>query len=650
MSTTTQIVVLGGGYGGVEAAKKLEKRYRRRDDIEITLIDRNPYHTLMTELHEIAGSRTEPEAVQISFAKIFGGRKIRVVVDEIESLDSANRVLKSNTAEYGYDYLVVGAGGAPEFFDIPGVQEHSFTLWSLEDAIRIRTHVEDCFRAAAKEPDQHARRALLTFAIAGAGFTGVELAGELLERRDVLCPKYHIDKNEVRVLMIEAKDAILPLFHGSLRKKAERRLIKMGAEFMLNAAISKAEEGKIFVDTTEIAAQTFVWTAGIHGGELSSRIDLTKGHVARGECSVASIEGIHGMAGCAFDEDERYVVGQRGRLLVNDFMQSVDDPKIYVVGDINWYVEDERVLPQVVETALQTAATAAENIARDIEGKDKTAFKSNYHGFMVSVGSKFGVARVLGLPIGGFIALAIKHLVNLHYLFGLAGVSAVWDYLREEFMAVRDHRSMVHGHLAAAISGFWALPLRLFLGAMWLIEGIRKVDEGWLDPGQEGLREVWTGAINLPGVQFEDATAAATEAVTAATSAGEVASTYGEALIPALGVYTWFAETVLSASPLLAFLLQGAVVLAEIAIGLALIGGLFTVPAAAASIGLSLMFIVSGWGSPELLWYIAAAILMLGGAGRAFGLDHYVTPRLRRWWAGTRLAKRTYFYTGEPRP
>ncbi|HKJ86666.1 MAG TPA: NAD(P)/FAD-dependent oxidoreductase, partial [Spirochaetia bacterium] len=118
----------------------------------------------------------------------------------------------------------------------------------------------------------------------------------------------------------------------------------------------------------------------------------------------------------------------------------------------------------------------------------------------------------------------------------------------------------------------------------------------------------------------------------------------------ALGIYTWFAETVLSASPLLAFLLQSAVVLGQVAIGLALIGGLFTFPAAAVSIGFSIMFITSGWGNPELLWYIMASIVMLGGAGRGFGLDHYIMPWLHRWWNGRKLAKKTYLYTGEPRP
>jgi len=655
MSETTRIVVLGGGYGGVHAAKHLHKKYRKREDIEITLIDRNPYHTLMTELHEIAGSRTEPEAVQVSFHKIFGGKRVNVVIDEIRSADFEEKTLSSDTATYRYDYLVIGAGGAPEFFDIPGVQEHSFTLWSLEDAIRIRTHVENCFREAAKEPDPDRRRQVLTFTIAGAGFTGIELAGELLERRDVLCPKYHIDPREVRILIIEAKDSILPIFPSKPRAKADRHLTRMGAEIMLNAMITGAEDGVVRIGEKTIRTDTFIWTAGVHGGEFSSRVNLSKGHTARGECSVATIEGIHGMAGCAFDEDERYTVGQRGRILVNDYMQSVDHKDVYLVGDIMWYVEEEHVLPQVVETALQTAETAAKNIIADIQGKEREAFRSNYHGFMVSVGSRYGVAHVMGTSISGFFALAIKHLINIHYLFGLAGVNAVWEYVREEFLTIKDNRSMVHGHLAWKIPVYWALPLRLFLGAKWLTEGIKHITDGWLNPGDGGLLNVAADAIRLPGVVIGDAVSAATDAATAATAweggaeTAAAASEYGEPLIEALGIYTWFAEHVLSAVPTLTFLLQAGVVVAQVLVGLALIGGLFTFPAAVVSIGFGLLFIASGWGNPELLWYIAASIVMLGGAGRGFGLDHYAMPILKRWWNGRTIAKRTYLYTGEPR-
>ncbi|HUX11754.1 MAG TPA: FAD-dependent oxidoreductase [Spirochaetia bacterium] len=715
MAEKTRISILGAGYAGIAAAKLLYKRYKKKQDVEITVIDRNPYHTLMTELHEIAGSRTEPGAVQVSLAKIFGGTSVNVVIDEIQTIDFENNRLVSKIAEYPYDHLIIGAGAEPEFFGTPGVQEHSFTCWSLEDAIRIRTHVEDMFRAAAKEPDEAQRREQLTFVIAGAGFTGIELAGELLERRDVLCTQYHINPDEVRVIIVEMKDTILPILPPWPVKKAAKYLAKRGAEVMLNAPVAEAAPGRVKVGgdhDVEIRTQTFIWTCGVHGSEFTSKIVLTKGSCSPDHNAVASIEGIHGMAGCHFDDDERYIVGERGRILVNKYSQSVDFKNVYLVGDVMWYVINGKVVPQIVETALQSGDVAARNIVSDIEGGEKEEFQPRYHGFMVSIGGRYGVAHGMGMSFSGFMAMGAKHLINMHYLLGLTGINAVWEYMQHEFFTIKDHRSFIGGHLAWKVPSYWTFPLRLWLGGKWLYEGIKKITEGWLNPGKEGLSNVWTGAIKMPGVHFAapvanaagqaaghaaeatsaatavaqaapaaaqaaaDATSAATGAVAqAATAAAQTAadatsaatgavaqaatgaaqhvaaaaSQYGQPLSGPWGIYTWFAQNVLSASPLLSFLLQTLVVIIEVGIGLAFVGGAFTWLAALVSILLGLMFIASGWGSNEILWYMFAALVMFGGAGRGLGLDHWIMPWLKDRWNGTGFAKRTFLYTDEPR-
>ena len=131
-----RIVILGGGYAGIAAAKRLGKLYKKRKDIEITLVDKNTYHTLMTELHEVAGSRVDPDSVMVSYERIFEGTRVKVVTDFITGIDFDKKELVSDDSSYPYDYLVIGTGGAPEFFDIQGIQQNSFSLWSLEDAIR----------------------------------------------------------------------------------------------------------------------------------------------------------------------------------------------------------------------------------------------------------------------------------------------------------------------------------------------------------------------------------------------------------------------------------------------------------------------------------------------------------------------------------
>jgi NADH dehydrogenase len=634
MADITRVVVLGGGYAGVEAVKVLHKSFKKDRSVEITLVDKNPFHTLMTELHEVAGGRVEPESVQISFEKIFVGKRVNRVVDRIRTIDFETKKLVSDRAEYPYDYLVIGAGGEPEFFGIPGIREFAFTLWSFEDALRIRRHVEDMFRRAAAEPDPKRRSEYLTFVVAGAGLTGIELAGELKDWRPVMCRKHHIEESEVRIVVIEALDTVLPTLPARLVQKAARYLSKKGVEVMLKSPIIGAGQDMVLLKgDTSIVAGTFVWTCGIQGCEFAANLRLIKGKCSNRLCKFATTQGTCGLKECQFSRD-RYVEGKRGRLLVNERMQTPDYPEVYVVGDVGWYLEGKKVLPQIVETAVQTGATAAHNIVADIRNAPPRSHRSNYHGNMVSIGAKWGVAYVgmgrLMIPLSGIFALAAKHAINVLHLFGVAGVNQVWEYLRHEFLDVRHHRSVLGGHFAGKTRGYWVAILRVFLGVMWLIEGITKVANGWLKPG------------NIFIVPVDGATAATGEAAGGAAAA---AVTQVPLLAQPLGIYTWIVDTFVSKAP---FFFQSVIVLAEIAIGLALVGGLFTAVAAVVSIGLSLMFIIGAMAGKEVLWYIAASIVMIGGAGRAFGLDYWVMPWLQRQWNRTRFARRTYLYVDEP--
>ena len=134
-----KIVILGAGYAGVHAAKKLAKKYKKNNDVEITLIDKNPFHTLMTELHEVAGGRVPEESVKIELSKIFNRTKVNVVVDYIENVDTDKKIVTTKDGSFDYDYLIVGTGSEPAFFGVPGVKENGFTLWSLEDALKIES-------------------------------------------------------------------------------------------------------------------------------------------------------------------------------------------------------------------------------------------------------------------------------------------------------------------------------------------------------------------------------------------------------------------------------------------------------------------------------------------------------------------------------
>ena len=225
--TTKQVVIIGGGYGGVHAARLLSKAARKRADISVLLVDKRPYHTLMTELHEVAGNRVEPESVLIDLRETFGASGVGVETEEIRSINFIEQKLLTESESYPYDYLIIDTGAEPAFFGTPGVKDYGFTLWSFEDAIKIREHVKDMFDEARIEKDQSRRKAMLTFIVAGAGFTGIETMGELLEWRSALCREYGIDSSEVRLMVVEAMGSILPILNERLINKSERYMKSM---------------------------------------------------------------------------------------------------------------------------------------------------------------------------------------------------------------------------------------------------------------------------------------------------------------------------------------------------------------------------------------------------------------------------------------
>jgi len=597
LSDLKKIVILGAGYAGVEAAKVLSKKFKKDHSVEITLINDNPFQTLLTELHEIAGHRTEKESVMVDLYNVFKATKVNFVRDRIESIDYEAKTLTSNKETYKYDYLVIGCGAEPAYFGIEGVKEYGFTIWSLKDALKIREHVEKSFETARDERDVTKRKELLSFVVAGAGFTGIETVGELFEWKDVLCDKYGINPSEVGIYNVEAMPTILPILRPSLQKKAADFLTKKGVKLMTNSPIVKATpEGIVLKDGQEIKTKTLIWTCGVQGNSFTVSTGLTQ--------------------------------GKRNRVQVNDYMQSMDKEEVYLVGDNAYYEIDGKPIPQIVETALQTGECAAHNIAAAITKTEKKKFALNTHGFMVSIGSHYCVAELMGTPLSGFLAMASKHLVNLHYLWGVGGLRLVWNYMLHEFFHMKNNRSFVGGHLAHKTHTSWAVLLRLFVGVMWLIEGIKKVQEGWLDPAVIKIVQVagTSGASAAEGT--EGAAQAAAPVVTPILASP-----------PAF--YQWFTDAVVAPN---AYLFQLAVTFTEIGIGLALIAGLFVFFASFASLFMVGNFVLSAMAGYDILWYFFAAIALMGGAGGAFSLDYYVQPWIKKAWKKTNFARGSYLY------
>ena len=614
MSNKKNILILGAGYGGVHVAKKLAKKYKKDENVEITLIDKNPFHTLMTELHEVAGGRVHPESVQVELSKIFARTKVKVVTDFIEKVDTENKTVKTTHGNYSYDYLVVGTGSEPAFFGVPGVKENGFTLWSFEDAMKIRHHVQRMFKLASMERDEAKRKAMLTFVVAGSGFTGIEMAGELLEWKSRLARENNVDENDVKLFVVEAMGTILNMLDRKQADKAEKYMVKKGMTILKNSPITEVAADKIVLKSgEEIATNTLIWTCGIQANQEAAEYGLQ--------------------------------TARAGRLATNEFMQSINKEEVFVVGDLNYFEEEEgRGTPQIVEAAVQTGDVIVKNIVALMEKKDLTKFKSNYHGFMVSIGGRYCVANVAGMKLAGFFAMMMKHLVNLHYLWGVNNINACYHYIQHEFFSMEDKRSVFRGHLSSKSNRLWLVPLRVYIGILWLLEGLKKVvGEGtWENHGIKALfngnmigGDSWlrTGNVKMPFEWLQ------TAADSGASAAGEAAET--AFATPILEKMPKFYEAIMQIAmpnPEVAVWCQRIVVLVEIGLGLALIVGLFTFLASGVSAAMTVNFVLCAMAGWDTLWFFFGSIALMGGAGRVFGLDYYVMPWINKivgnWWLG----------------
>ena len=657
-----KIVVLGGGYAGVLTAKKLAKKFKKNKDVQITLIDKQSYHTMLTELHEVAAGRVDEESIRMDLKRIFAGRNVEVVLDEIKTIDFDQKVLVSDQQSYEYDYLVIGTGCKPTFFGIPGA-EHAHQLWSYTDAVNLREHILNMFRQAALTADKQKRRELLTFVTVGAGFTGVEMAGELGEWKDELCRSFHIDRDEVSLYIVDFAPKVLPMYPDKLIKKAEKRLIKLGNELVMNSAVSEIHEDKVVLNKGEkvIQTHTVIWAAGIEGSDIVDQASVEK-------------------AG-------------RGRIVTNGHLQAKDYEDVYVVGDNIFYIPEgeERPVPQMVENAEHSAPVVAHNIAVDINGGTHKTYKPTFHGSMVCIGSRYGVAQV-GMPgmwfnLSGFFAMASKHLINIIYFIQVLGFNKIWSYLMHEFFHTKNNRSMVGGLLSNSAPVFWKFPLRIFIGFMWLQQGLTKLPK---------IVHDFNNVFLLPAPPKADTIGGASEAVSqvvpevvetvtaasgaiaegASSAAAGVSQTVSDVVSNSGDLFTMLADAIhdfmnwITVLPVpgfvenmvnwsmdaffytpdgtqftqLASLVQGGMICGEIIFGGMLIIGLFTPVAAIATIAMGCMIWASGMAPTEMLWYLVGGFALIGNSGMVLGLDYYVWPWIRKMLPKIPLLKKWYLY------
>ncbi len=376
---TKRILILGSGFGGLYTALQLEKKLARSPDIEITLVNRENFFLFTPMLHEVAASDLDFTHIVNPVRKLL--RRVQFFDGEIKSIDlKAKRVVvahgdDNHDHQLSYDYLVLALGSITNFYGLPGLADNAITMKSLSDAVRLRNHLIKNLEEADFECCGAARGKLLTVVVAGGGFAGVETVAAINDFiREAISFYPRLSEDELRIVLIEATDAILPELGPKLGIYARRKLADRGVEFLMNKAVKSFVNREVVLnDGMVIKTNTLLWTAGVSPNPLLDMLNCEK---------------------------------ERGRLITNEFLEVNGNPGVWALGDCA-AVPDRatgKACPPTAQHALRQGKVAAHNILAGIRGDSPKRFEFKTIGALASIGRRTGVARIMGVNFSGFIA------------------------------------------------------------------------------------------------------------------------------------------------------------------------------------------------------------------------------------------------------
>lgn len=359
------VLVLGGGFGGIAAALKLKDA-----DVDVTLVDRNDYHTFQPLLYQVATDLLETSACGHPLRDLFHEQP-HVAVHEatVTGIDLDRREVRfAEMAPLTYDHLVLALGAGANFFGVEGAAQHAFPMYTLADAVRLREHVLGRWEAADRDPAL-VEDGAVNVVVVGGGPTGIESAGALAELyRSNFAQDYpQITQDQARIVLVEAGTALLPMFRSDIRAYTRNALEKRGVEVLLGEVVASIEPTRVALSSGNvIKAHTLVWGAGLQASPLAEALGL---------------ELQHG-----------------NRLPVEADLSLAGHPEVFAVGDIAWITDSKtnEVLPQLGSVALQAGERAGENVARLVAGKDSEPFAYHDKGTMATIGRGTAVIQTHG--------------------------------------------------------------------------------------------------------------------------------------------------------------------------------------------------------------------------------------------------------------
>ena len=382
---TKRILVLGGGFAGLECCLDLESYFKNNNDVEITLVSEDNFLLFTPMLPQVASGTIETRHIVTAIRTLID--KTRFFEAKIKNIDPYGKTVtlygtaENRGVQLHYDFLVVALGSQTNFFGMKDVEENAYTMKTLNDAVVLRNRVIDMMEQAENETDPILKKSLLRFVMVGGGFAGVETAGEINDFVTDISKYYpNIQTEDIKITLVEAGSEILAGFPRKLANFAKTKLMERGVEVLVNSGVSSFDGKQVYLENTEklddkqgktILASTLVWTAGI------TPIDLIKDSLFKTE---------------------------KGRIMVDEFLQVSDFPGVFAIGDcckINPEL-NKKQFPPTAQIAEAQAKTAAKNLKCLLSSTEMEKFDYEWKGQSAIIGKRTGVASFFGMNVVGF--------------------------------------------------------------------------------------------------------------------------------------------------------------------------------------------------------------------------------------------------------
>ena len=406
-SPQKHVVIIGGGFGGISAARAL-----RRAPVRLTIVDRRNHHLFQPLLYQVATAALNPSDIASPIRRIVRRqRNAYVILGEATSIDTRRKIVRlaDNESEVAYDYLIVATGATHSYFGHDEWLEPAPGLKTLEDAVEIRRRVLVAYEAAEREVDASEVANWMTFVIIGAGPTGVEMAGALAEiSRRVLERDFRkIDPGRARIILIEAGPRVLPAMSPESSASARRQLERLGVEVITDSPVTAIDDRGVTHGGARLDSRTVIWAAGVAASPL-------------GKALGAEVK-----------------LDRAGRVIVNQDLSVAGADGVFVIGDLASISSGGKPVPGLSPAAMQEGRQAARNIVRSIRGEPTLPFRYRDKGTLATIGKAAAVADIAGLHLSGLVAWLMWLFVHIFFLIGFRNrfiviVEWAWTYVRND--------------------------------------------------------------------------------------------------------------------------------------------------------------------------------------------------------------------------